>query len=239
MLTIGFYSIGTPYEQEAQTLAASLERVGMKHRIAGFKNRGSWYDNTAAKADLIIEARKSLTGPLLYVDVDAFVHVNVEADLLALTAGCDFGVHMFAGPAKGKNRKDVCRCVAMAGRAYGDKSCDREHRLLSGTLFFGDTPAALALCENWVALNHTMRERGLMQGGGQKNLWFLTTCMKDLKIARLPGRYTYVYDKSFAYPTAEPVWIEHLIASRENRDTPRFNRSRQKRISELKQVVVR
>jgi hypothetical protein len=173
------------------------------------------------------------------VDVDAFVHVNVEADLLALTEGCDFGVHMFAGPAKGKNRKDVCRCVAMAGRSYGDKSCDREHRLLSGTLYFGDTPGALALCENWVALNHTMRARGLMQGGGQKNLWYLTTCMKDLKIARLPGRYTRVFDKAFCYPASEPVWIEHTIASRENRDSVRFNRGRQKRISELKQVVIR
>lgn len=237
LLVIGFYSIGTPYEQEAKTLVASLDRVGMAHKVTGFADRGGWYQNTAAKADLILDARTNIRGPLLYIDVDAFVHVNCTDDLLERTRGADFGVHMFAGPAKGKKKRTVCRCVALGSRPYNPDACDRPHRLLSGTLFLGDTPGALALCENWVALNQTMRERGLVHGGGQKNLWFLTTCMKDLNIARLPGRYTYVYDKSWGYPPNEPVWIEHLIASRENRDTIRLNRPRQNRIAELKRVV--
>lgn len=234
LTTIGFFSIGTPYEREAKTLAASLDRVGMKRLIVGFEDRGSWYENTAAKADLIREARHTLNGPLLYIDVDAFVHSNCAPYFEKLAAeGYDFGVHYFAGPAKGKNRNDVCRCVR---RGYG--KCDKEHRLLSGTLFFGDTEGARRLCDAWVEKNAALRAEGITEGGGQKNLWRTTVEIGDtLKIAKLPGRYCRVFDKDFAYPRKEPVVIEHTIASRENRDTVRVNPGRRRRITELQDIV--
>lgn len=234
MLTIAFFSIGTPYEEEAKILGASLDRVGMRHRITGFADRGTWYANTAAKAELIREARYELSGPLLYVDADAFVHVNPTAYLERVTAdGYDFGVHYFAGPSKGRKRADVCRCVR---RGYG--RCSQEHRLLSGTLYLGDTVGARKLCDAWVARNEELRAQGIVEGGGQKNLWYVTTQMPELRIHRLPGRFCIVGDKLWAYPASEPIWVEHTIASRENRDVRgRFNAWRRKRIVELREVV--
>lgn len=235
MLTIGFYSIGTPYEQEAKTLAASLDRVGMAHRITGFGDRGDWYGNTAAKAELIQEARHTLRGPLLYIDVDAFVHENCAGYFQKLAAeGYDFGAHYFAGPAKGRRRRDICSCVR---RGYG--KCDKEHRLLSGTLFLGDTEGAHRLVDAWVEKNAALRAQGIFDGGGQKNLWRTTVEIgHTLRIAKIPGRYCIVGDKLWAYPRHEPIVIEHTIASRENRDVRgRFNAWRRRRITELRQVV--
>lgn len=234
LTTIGFFSYGTPYEEEAKILRASLDRLKMPHVITGFPDRGTWYQNTAAKAELIRDARRTLKGPLLYVDVDAFVHVNPTAWLARVVAdNYDLGVHMFAGPAKGRGRSKVCRCVR---RGYG--TCTQEHRLLSGTLFLGDTEGARKLCDAWVARNEELRAQGIVEGGGQKNLWYVTTQMPELRIYRLPGRFCIVGDKLWAYPANEPIWIEHTIASRENRDVRgRFNAWRRRRITELRGVV--
>lgn len=237
MLVIAFYSIGTSYEDEALLLGSSLSSAGMDYRLQGFHDRGGWFANTAFKAEYIRDTRNDFPGPLLYVDADAFVHENCDKFFVGLAVeGYDFGAHWFAGPAGGHNHRNVCPCVR-------GEPCDREHRLLSGTLFFGDTAGARRLLEAWCALNATMRERGLVQGGGQKNLWYLTTCMKDLKVARLPGRYCYVFDKKWAYPGDEPRIIEHTIGSRDHR--PHDNgkpkttkdRARAQRIHELKRLV--
>jgi hypothetical protein len=209
MITIACYSIGTPYEAEAAVLRASLDRVGMRHHIEGFPDRGGWFANTAYKADFIRRLRDAVSGPMLYVDVDAFVHENCAAYFDSLAA--DFGVHFFAGPAFGHNRSKVCPCV------HGG-SCDRPHRLLSGTLFFGDTLAARTLLEMWVALNEGRRKLGKIDGGGQRNLWETWDCLRRmLRTVRLPGRYCYVFDKPWAYPAGEPCIIEHTIASRDHR----------------------
>ena len=217
---IAFYSEGTPYEEEAAILRASLNRVGMAHEITPVPDRGSWGANTLHKGQFIKAKRNEHRGPLLYVDVDAYVHENCSAYFEGLAAqGFDFGAHYFAGPAKGHDRSKV--------RAEG-------WRLLSGTLFLGDTPACKRLCSAWASMNGLWKALAIMEGGGQKNLWFLTTCLQ-LKIARLPGRYTYVFDKPWAYPEGEPCVIEHTIASRENRgQRGRTNAARRTRVAELR-----
>ena len=232
MITFGFYSAGTPYEAEALLFRASLDRVGTRHVIRPFPSKGDWYANTAHKATLIRDFRNEVSGAFLYCDVDAFVHENYDAyfDELA-KRGADFGAHWFAGPAKGHNRADICACLA-------GKPCNRPHRLLSGTLFFGDTAGARTLLDNWVAINDVFRSRGLIAGGGQKNLWYLLTCMEDqIKIAKLPGRYCYVFDKPWGYPENEPRIIEHTIASRDNRVARRNTTARRSRILQLYGVV--
>lgn len=232
MLTIGFFSKGTPYEDEARIFTASLDRVGMRYDVRGFTDRGTWDANTAAKAELIREARHSLPGPLLYIDVDARVRENCAPYFDGLAReGYDFGAHYFAGPPKGRNRKINSYLLENLMRGGVDA-----YRLLSGTLFLGDTKGCRKLCDNWVALNQTLRTCGVMHGGGQKNLWFMTTCMKnDLKIARLPGRYCRVFDKPWAYPPREPIVIEHSIASRENRgERGRVSPGRRREIEQWK-----
>lgn len=209
MIVIACYSEGTPYEAEARLLRASLERVGMPHYLHGFRDRASWYANTAYKADFIRAQRSSRKGPLLYVDVDAFVHEDCAAYFDSLDA--DFGAHWFAGPKGGFNRKDVCRCVKGG-------PCNREHRLLSGTLYFGDTAGARLLLDGWVSYNRERRRAGYPDGGGQRNLWATWSMLREkITTERLPGRYCRVFDKPWAYPADEPLSIEHTIASRDNR----------------------
>lgn len=234
MLVVGFFSKGTAYEDEARIFTASLDKVGMKYDVRGFTSKGDWYANTAQKAELIRDARAEHKGPMLYIDVDAFVHVNCAAHFDELGAkGYDFGAHYFSGPAKGRRWHRACNTYLDVLSQYGIEA----RRLLSGTLFFGDTEGARALLDNWVKLNAALRSMELLQGGGQKNLWYLTTCMEGLRIAKLPGRFCYIADKRHCYPKAEPNWIEHTIASRENRETVRVNPERRKKIEALKQKV--
>lgn len=241
MRLIAFYSTGSPYEDEARVLQASCDRLGLEHEIVGFKSRGDWYANTAAKAELIQQARSNLRDPLLYVDADAFVHVDPRPYLKQLDPDIDFGAHYYAGPDGGYNPSRCCACLV-------GEPCSQPHRILSGTLYFGDTPGALRLVNAWVAKNEELRAQGIVEGGGQKNLWRTLEEIGDaLKIHRLPGRFTYVFDKPWSYPEGEPIWIEHSIASRENRPASerelgqlhsiRVNMGRRAKVDEWKQAV--
>ena len=224
MIVVSYYTDTGSYAEEARLLQASLDRVGMESLIKETKNRGDWYANTAYKSRFIQEMRKNHDGPILYVDVDAFMHEDCTDYFDGLAEqGVDFAAHWFRGPAKGHRQSEVR---------------DEGWWLLSGTLFIGDTDMARHLLDTWCILNDILRAQHVPEGGGQKNLWFLTTCMDDLEIVRLPGRYCYVFDKAWAYPEDEPCTIEHTIASRDHRGgTHRKTRTRKHRITQLKKSV--
>lgn len=224
MKVIAFHTDNGSYTKEKNLFAASLKRVGMDYIIKAEEDRGDWYANTRLKPRFIQEMREANEGPLLYIDVDAFVHENCAAYFERLaTLGADFGAHWFRGPAKGHDRTRVR---------------DEGWWMLSGTLFIGDTDGARRLIDTWCYLNDVLFQQGVREGGGQKNLWYLTTCMEDLKIRRLPGRYCYVFDKWWAYPEDESVIIEHTIASRDHRDKEHIQtRPRAGRIQELLRAV--
>lgn len=209
MILVSYYTRGTPYERDAALLRASCERQGVDHEIVGIKDEGGWHANTAMKPLVLMELREQLEGPLLYVDADAFVHRDPSKYVDGLRGDC--GAHFFAGPPKGHVESDVCPCLR-------GEPCDREHRLLAGTLYLGDTDGCRDLLDEWAAFNVQRQEGGHIDGGGQKNLWAVWTSMRDeLATVELPGRLCYVWDKPWAYPVGEPAWIEHTIASRENR----------------------
>ena len=225
MMVVGYYTQGegTSYEAEAELLRASLVRAGVPHEITAIESRGDWYANTSMKAEFIRRQREEHAGALLYVDVDAFVHRDPSAYFDTLNAmGSDFGAHYFRGPAGGHDRSKV----------------EKEGwRLLSGTLYFGDTPGARVLLNAWVALNATLRAHGAPEGGGQKNLWYLTTCLRDIEVVRLPGSYCWVFDKPWAYAKEEEPVIEHTIASRDHRGTRQRTDARAQRIEQLQRLV--
>lgn len=223
-LVIGCYTAGTSYEEEAALLAESLDAVGMDHALTAYESRGDWYDNTAFKAPFLRSERIERDGPLLYVDVDTFFHENCATYFDGLSGeGYDFGAHFYRGPAKGGNQTKVR---------------EKGWRLLSTVMFLGDTPGCQALLDNWCGLNDLWRERGIREGGGQKNLWFTWTCM-DLKTKRMPGRYNYTFDRSWAYADGERAIIEHTVASREHRDRDEIEPSapRRAKIEELRRAL--
>jgi len=236
MIVIAYYTTGTTYVKEAQLLEASLERVGMEYQILEVPDQGSWDANVRQKANFIRDQRHFLRGPLLYIDVDAFVHKNCSAYFDKLgEQGVDFAAHWFAGPGKGTNfARDNCACLK-------GKPCDRPHRLLSGTLFFGDTNGARQLIDIWIGLNEACRKSGWSSGGGQRNLWAIVTAQaRYLKTVDLPGRFTYVFDKAQGYPKGEPRIIEHTIGSRDNRGKKKLKTpARHARIGEMWSLVER
>jgi len=243
MRVISFYTAGgeSSYAEEVEILAGSLERFGIPHHIEEKDAWGDWFDHTAHKANFIQSMRMRYEGPLVWIDVDAIVHSDPTEYFEGLAAqNFDFGVHYFRGPGKGHDLSQVQR---------------RGWRLLSGTTFWGDTAPARNLLDAWVNLNETLRSRGVREGGGQKNLWYLTTCLKGLKIKRLSGSYTFVFDKPFAYPhefkgipiecsicgnteghfmhqePAEIPIIEHTIASRSHRPLKQDKPLKERRFS--------
>lgn len=224
-LVIGCYTQDTAYEEEAELLAASLDAVGMHSELTGYRSRGDWYANTAHKAEYLRAQRSNRQGPLLYVDVDTFFHDNCEAYFdRAAERGHDFGAHFWRGPAKGHDFSQIR---------------ERGWWLISSTLFLGDTSGCRRLLDNWCALNSLWRRRGILEGGGQKNLWFTLTCMDGLNVLRLPNRFNYIFDKSPTVYPDEPCIIEHTIASREHRDAGagRISRKRQRKLRELREQV--
>lgn len=232
MRVISFFTVGTSYEREVRLFEESLRRVGMKSEIIGVEDRGSWDLNVARKPEFIKDMRRKIPGPLLYLDVDAFVHRNCEAyfDHLA-GSGVDFAAHWFAGPRKGHDFSTNCACLA-------GRPCDRPHRLLSGTLFFGDTVGARKLLDVWIGYNVACSAAGWKSGGGQKNLWAVVTSRaRDFRQVQIPGRYCYVFDKARGYPAGEPRIIEHTLASRDNRARKRRTVARARRIEALSRGV--
>lgn len=233
MIVVAYYTEGTPYEEEARIFRSSLERVGMEFRIVGIPDRGSWDANTAEKPKFIRRMRKALKGPIVYIDVDAFVHRDCSSYFDGLTLKrTDFAAHWFAGPAKGHDWSRNCACLAGG-------ACDRPHRLLSGTLFFGDTKGARSILDVWCGYNQLCQDAGWGSGGGQRNLWAIVTSQGErIRQAKLPGRYCYVFDKPQGYPAGEPRIIEHTIGSRDNRGPKqRKNAKRAARIRELERKV--
>lgn len=229
MKIISYFTKGPAYESEAARLSRSLDRLGYKSRAdyvqIPIEDRGSWDGNTAAKARVMFAAMREYDEPLLYVDVDAVFHARVENYFQWLVGrNVDFAAHWFNQPLKGFGRPDA---------TY--------KRMLAGTLFFNNTAAARDLLSGWVAVNSVLLWREIIDGGGQKNLW---RCVEDmrrddrLKVAELPGRYCFVFDKPGAYPDGEPRIIEHTIASRENRQAPgiqipRVNDARREYLAKL------
>jgi hypothetical protein len=79
---IGFYTTGTYYEKEALRLAHSAATLGLKPLLTGMSSTGSWVRNASMKARFLLEQRRSLSGPLLYVDVDAILRADPWAALM-------------------------------------------------------------------------------------------------------------------------------------------------------------
>lgn len=92
-LFVGYYTVGTPYENEADSLRVSLDGLGLAHDITGIDNRGDWQKNTQAKSDVLLSfIDKYPNRKLVYVDVDAFV---LKKPVLFWDLSCDIACTLF------------------------------------------------------------------------------------------------------------------------------------------------
>ena len=230
LMVVGYFTLGTPYEAEAERLRGSLARVGMSHSIVGLpRPSDSWHDGVALKPHVIRAALNAFGVPVLYVDVDAYFHADCTEHFANLRADYDFAAHYFHGAGAG-------------GREQGGV----ERHLLSGTLWWNQTPVAHALVARWCELNERTYRCGDETGRGQRNLATIVADpagygLASFRLWKLAGRYCYVYRRPECYPDAEREnkVIEHTLASRENKDESRgrVDESRQARIAELDAAV--
>jgi hypothetical protein len=93
-LIVSGYTVGTPYEAEAERLRASLDRLGLEHELVPLPDRGSWNANCGLKPGVLRGVRERRPEALLWLDADAVVHAPPT-----LLAGepCDFAVQMCDG----------------------------------------------------------------------------------------------------------------------------------------------
>ncbi|MDQ1900420.1 hypothetical protein RAH32_08170 [Paracoccus sp. WLY502] len=72
-LFVSYYTTGTPYEDLAADLRASLDRHGLPHRIEPVASRGSWVANTGLKARVIQTVWNESDRPICWIDADAAI----------------------------------------------------------------------------------------------------------------------------------------------------------------------
>lgn len=185
LIVIGYYTLGTGYQQEAGKLLASCERIGLNYELVGVKNLGGWQKNTRYKARFVKEMLlKYPTHRLLYVDCDAVFNKVPE---------------LFKG-----YKTDVA--VRWQDFNYRKNEC------LSGTIYLENNLKTRMMCEKWISFNDNdpSPERNLEQNNLDKAISATT----GLIIKNLPEEYTFIFDSMRRlYPDAKPV-IEHFQASR-------------------------
>lgn len=93
-IAISFFTIGTPYEQEADHLKSSLAHLGMEAEIIGVPSQGSWEKNCAYKARFIHDTYFRTDRPVMWLDADAIVRGH---PLLLAGAEPDFAIHKVSG----------------------------------------------------------------------------------------------------------------------------------------------
>ena len=71
---IAFHTPDEVYRAEAARLKSTLDALGLEYKFFEVKPEGNWVRTTLLKPHWISKAREELSGPLLYIDVDAFVH---------------------------------------------------------------------------------------------------------------------------------------------------------------------
>jgi hypothetical protein len=80
------------YEEEANKLRASLEKLNIQHQVRVIYSLGSWQKNCLYKPLFIREMLQKYKKPVLYVDADAVIH---KPPALLDTLNADFAVHYF------------------------------------------------------------------------------------------------------------------------------------------------
>jgi hypothetical protein len=191
LLIVGYYTVNTPYEQEAQRLIQSCKNLGLNYDIQGVKNLGSWQSNTRFKANFMLNMLHAHPGKrLLYVDCDAVIHKTPD---LFINYNADISVR------------------------YQDFNY-RKNECLSGTIYMENNLKTKRLCEIWANTNRTEGPNAISLE--QVNLGMAIDKMvssEDLIFKNLPPEYTFIFDSMRKiYPDAKPV-IEHFQASRKYR----------------------
>jgi len=188
LVIVAYYTLNTPYEDEAKKLIRSLNKLGLTHDVVGVTNLGNWQANTRFKAKFMEDMLNKHQGKnLLYIDSDAIVH---SKPILFQDYNADIAVRW----QDFRWRKNEC---------------------LSGTIFMANNERTRELCRRWQKIN--ISEGPNATTFEQWNLGSVIKEMESegkLITKNLPPEYTMIFDSMRSmYPNIVPV-IEHFQASR-------------------------
>jgi len=71
---IAFHTPDEVYRAEAERLKKSLDKLGLDYKFTVVEPESNWVRTTLLKPSWILPVRQEIRGPLLYIDVDAYVH---------------------------------------------------------------------------------------------------------------------------------------------------------------------
>lgn len=194
MQIVAFHTDDEIYGFHAELFRQSLSAIGLSAYIKKIE-KSEWIKATAYKASFLREMRWTYSGPLLYLDIDSFVH-DIDFKFLT-TMNADIAVHYFES--------------------------ENAFELLSGTIFLSDEPIVYDLLEEWCARvslpeNSTKYDQLVLQEIVSE--WTRT---EKITIGILPAEYCYIFDKfKIKYPGLKPK-VEHLQASREIKHIKKSN----------------
>lgn len=117
---IAFYTEDAIYKKEAERFVKCLDNNNLKYEVRSVKSKGEWVENCALKSEYIYSMRKVISGPILYIDVDAIVHVD-PWKYLSQYSDSDLSVYIHP-----------------------------DGELISGTILVNDTVNARFLLKKWV-----------------------------------------------------------------------------------------
>ena len=186
LIVVGYYTLGTPYAEEAKKLITSCKNLSLEHDIVGVSSMGNWQANTRYKARFMLDMlAKHSSKRLLYVDCDAVIH---KKPVLFADYSADIAIR------------------------YQD-FLYRKNECLSGTIYMENNLKTKRLCEKWLETNKQSDQKVLEQVNLGKIIEEMQKS-DGLVFKNLPPEYTFIFDSMRKiYPDAVPV-IEHFQASR-------------------------
>lgn len=209
---IAFHTNDEVYRSEAARLKKSLDKLGLRYQFFEVEREGDWARTTLLKPKWMRSARDTISGPLLYIDVDAVVHKDPWPYLHQYTgdlaAVYDYGI---------LNSATILINDTVGAREMLDHwqslAGERLKKPLGELQQTGEDSDQTVLRE---IVNHAEKR-----------------AESSMTFQRLPLNMAYIFDGNPRHELVGDVYIEQLQASREStRNEKRLARRRQ-RLKEL------
>lgn len=209
---IAFHTPDEVYRAEAARLKSTLDALGLDYKFYEVKPEGNWVRTTLLKPHWISQARDELAGPLLYIDVDAFVHNDpwpylsqFDGDMAAVV----YNNSQLNSATLLINDTARARDVLNDWKALADQRRDADQ---------GDLEASGDNGDQGVLKIAVLNDETTGQG--------------SFAFQRLPVNMAYIFDRTETYCVG-PVYIEQLQASRESGGNDKRLARRRERLLQL------
>lgn len=209
---IAFHTPDPIYRTEAERLKSTLDALGLEHRFYEISPETNWVRTTLLKPSWIIPVREELKGPLLYLDVDAFVHRDPWPYLGQYDG--DLGAVVYENGQLNSatlwiNDTEGARALLAEWKDAADQRRQADQGTLEATGDNGD---------QGVLKNVVLRDEA--------------SASPRFVVHRLPVNLAYIFDRTDTYCVG-PVMIEQLQVSRESGGHEQRLARRRARLQEL------